>query len=228
MRPNDALVETFAPLSGIAGLAHGFVCRHPETDVATTDREAALQRLDPHYRSCLEGAGIDFDRLALGEQVHGDKIALIDRSWQKRNRPVPAVDGLITRITGQALGIFVADCCPVWLIDPRQRAAGLVHSGRKGSELQIVARAIERMRAEFLTDPADLVVVLGPCIRPPNYEVDLVPLIERSCRDAGVPDDRIHDSGADTASDLRRYYSYRVEKGRTGRMLAFVSWLSVS
>ena len=30
----------------------------------------------------------------------------------------------------------------------------------------------------------------------------------------------IHDSGVCTACDLDRYYSYRAEKGKTGRMLA--------
>jgi purine-nucleoside/S-methyl-5'-thioadenosine phosphorylase / adenosine deaminase len=30
----------------------------------------------------------------------------------------------------------------------------------------------------------------------------------------------IHDSGMCTACDLNRYYSYRAEKGKTGRMLA--------
>jgi copper oxidase (laccase) domain-containing protein len=32
----------------------------------------------------------------------------------------------------------------------------------------------------------------------------------------------IHDSGVCTACDLTCYYSYRVEKGKTGRMLALL------
>ena len=35
----------------------------------------------------------------------------------------------------------------------------------------------------------------------------------------------VHDCGLCTACDLDRYYSYRAEKGRTGRMLAFLSLL---
>ena len=35
-----------------------------------------------------------------------------------------------------------------------------------------------------------------------------------------MPEDQIHDSGLDTAADTKRFYSYRVEKGQTGRMLA--------
>ena len=33
---------------------------------------------------------------------------------------------------------------------------------------------------------------------------------------------QIHDSGVCTACDINRYYSYRAEKGKTGRMLALL------
>ena len=33
---------------------------------------------------------------------------------------------------------------------------------------------------------------------------------------------RIHDDGECTACDLEQFYSYRMEKGRTGRMLALL------
>ena len=33
----------------------------------------------------------------------------------------------------------------------------------------------------------------------------------------------MHDSGVCTACDLKRYYSYRAEKGQTGRMLALLA-----
>jgi hypothetical protein len=33
---------------------------------------------------------------------------------------------------------------------------------------------------------------------------------------------QIHDAGACTACDIDRYYSYRAEKGKTGRMLALL------
>jgi copper oxidase (laccase) domain-containing protein len=65
-----------------------------------------------------------------------------------------------------------------------------------------------------------MVVQLSPCIRPPHYEVDFAAQIIKQCRDRGVQ--QIHDSGKCTASDLASYYSYRMEKGRTGRMLALL------
>jgi polyphenol oxidase len=45
----------------------------------------------------------------------------------------------------------------------------------------------------------------------------------KQCRAAGVT--QIHDSGVCTACDLERYYSYRAEKGKTGRMLALLGLL---
>ena len=76
------------------------------------------------------------------------------------------------------------------------------------------------MIERFGSDPADLIVQLSPCIRPPHYEVDIATEIIRQCRALGVQ--HIHDSGTCTASDLSRYYSYRAEKGKTGRMLAMI------
>ena len=76
------------------------------------------------------------------------------------------------------------------------------------------------MIERFGSDPANMIVQLSPCIRPPCYEVDFVAEIIRQCRMLGVR--HIHDSGTCTACDLGRYYSYRAEKGKTGRMLAVI------
>ncbi|CAN5508350.1 hypothetical protein BH18VER2_BH18VER2_10590 [soil metagenome] len=66
-----------------------------------------------------------------------------------------------------------------------------------------------------------MIVQLGPCIRPPHYEIDFAAEIVRQARRAGAA--QVHDSGLCTASDLAHYYSYRAEKARTGRMLALLA-----
>ena len=76
------------------------------------------------------------------------------------------------------------------------------------------------MREEFGIASGDVIAQLSPCIRPPHYEIDFAAEIVRQCRDAGIKE--VHDSGVCTACDLQRYYSYRAEKGRTGRMLALL------
>lgn len=62
---------------------------------------------------------------------------------------------------------------------------------------------------------------VAPCIRPPHYEIDFAADILRQAREAGVQD--VHDCGTCTASDPDTYYSYRREKGRTGRLLALLA-----
>jgi len=61
---------------------------------------------------------------------------------------------------------------------------------------------------------------LGPCIRPPDYEVDFARAIAEQAGRHGVG--RFFDCGVNTASDLNLHYSYRIEQGKTGRMLATI------
>jgi hypothetical protein len=95
-----------------------------------------------------------------------------------------------------------------------------VHSGRKGTELGVVTNAIKQMTNRFGSEPTNMIVQLSPCIRPPQYEIDFAAEILQQCRALGVKE--IHDSGVCTACNLARYYSYRAEKGKTGRMLALI------
>jgi len=211
-------IEYFPALSPIDKIRHAFVGRIPGINVVS-DKTEALRRLDAVHREYRREIGVGDWPLITAQQVHGDKIAVIDHSIG-RDHEFAGCDGLITNQNRIALGIHVADCCAVYIVDPQTAAVGLVHSGKKGTELAIAAKAIDRMREEFGSSPADLIVQLSPCIRPPHYEIDFAAQIVEQCRAAGVK--QLHDSGACTACDLERYYSYRAEKGKTGRMLALV------
>ncbi len=157
--------------------------------------------------------------LVTAQQVHGNDILTITEA-PTDDMQFSGADGFVTNQRGVLLGIHVADCGAVYIVDPVARAIGLVHSGKKGTELNIAGRAIARLSEEFGADPARMVVQLGPCIRPPHYEVDFAATILQQCRDAGVR--QVHDDGDCTACDLQRFYSYRMEKGKTGRMLALL------
>ena len=210
-------VETFPALDAIAGVRHGFTGRVPGLDVKM-DRELALRQLDEHHVRARREMGLAGRTLVTAEQVHGREVAVVDAQTMA---PVPGADGLITASPDVCLGIHVADCCAVYLADPVRRVIALLHSGRKGSELGITAAALEKMRSHFGCDPADIIVQLSPCIRPPFYEVDFAALILAQARAAGVR--QIYDSGTCTGANVDRYYSYRVEHGQTGRMLALLA-----
>jgi len=211
--------EQFAALGALAGVVHGFTTRVSDIDVAH-DKAEVLARLDHVHREVRNAYGVGDRPLITAEQIHGNRIGVLDRAGE-HNECFAGCDGLITNRAGVCLGIYVADCCAVYLVDPVRHAIGLVHSGKKGTELGIARNAIQSMTKQFGSRAEDLVVQLGPCIRPPHYEIDFAAEIVRQCRDLGVI--AVNDSNVCTACDLTRYYSYRAEKGRTGRMLAFLA-----
>ena len=210
--------EQFPALSTIKTCRHVFAQRIPGIDVSH-DKAEVLEWLDAAHQEIRKAAGFAGWPLFTAQQVHGNNIAVIDRcSRGSVGREHPGCDGIITNQRSVALGIYVADCCAVYIVDPKTPAIGLVHSGRKGTELGVVTNATRQMIERFGSDPANMIVQLSPCIRPPRYEVDFAAEIIHQCRELGVQ--RIHDSGTCTACNLGRYYSYRAEKGKTGRMLA--------
>ncbi|HEY7001031.1 MAG TPA: polyphenol oxidase family protein [Candidatus Udaeobacter sp.] len=212
--------QQFSALGAIGICRHAFTQRIPGIDVSH-DKAEVLKRLEAAHDEIRNAIGIGDWPLFTAQQIHGNKIAVVDGcSHGSVGREFPGCDGIITDQRGIVLGVYVADCCAVYIVDPRRPAIGLVHSGRKGTELGVVTNAITQMADRFGSDPADLVVQLSPCIRPPHYEVDFAAEIVRQCRALDVKE--IHDSGVCTASDLKRYYSYRAEKGKTGRMLALL------
>lgn len=214
----DPPVETFAALERLPGVRALFVGRAAGIDV-DADRATVLARLDPVHRAALGRAGWDAARLATAEQVHGAEVAVID--GRSAALPARGADALVTSSRGAVLGVYVADCAAVFIADRHARCVGLAHSGREGTRGNIVGRTIRAMTEAFGAPPADLVVQVSPCIRPPCYEVDFAAEIRRQAAEAGAGD--IHDDCVCTGCDTLRYYSYRLEKGRTGRMLAAIS-----
>jgi copper oxidase (laccase) domain-containing protein len=224
--------EQFPALSALAICRHVFTQRIPGIDVSH-DKAEVLKRLDAAHREIRNAIGVGDWPVVTAQQVHGNKIAVVDEGGSTLRadrghrgvvsiprREFPGCDGIITNQRGIALGVYVADCCAVYIVDPKTPAIGLAHSGRKGTELGVVPNAIREMIDRFSSDPADMIVQLSPCIRPPHYEVDFAAEIISQCHALGVKE--THNSGTCTACDLKRYYSYRAEKGKTGRMLAFI------
>lgn len=213
----SSVVRPVAGLEDLAFVRAAFVGRIAGVDV-DADRETVLARLAPVHEGIRGELGLGGMVFATVEQVHGKEVAVVGRSDAF---PVRGCDGLVTVERGVCLGIYVADCAAVYLVDRRGRGVGLVHSGKKGTELAIVSDAVECLCRTCGADPGDLIASISPCIRPPSYEMDFAAEIRRQLSTSGITD--IHDSGECTASDTAVWYSYRLAKGRTGRMLALLA-----
>lgn len=137
----------------------------PYDDIAGTD----------NYKELAREYGTDPEHMIRVDQKHTDRILKAELysagSGVVRAGEEGPCDGIITDVPGLMLCIVTADCVPVSILDPVKRAAGIVHSGWKGTAAEISARAVEAMAAEYGTDPADLIVCLGPYICQDCYEV---------------------------------------------------------
>lgn len=208
-------------LSRLNAFPENFACfipRIPEVAVST-DREAVISALTPTHERVLQESGIAPRLLRRAQQVHGNRAAIVGDIGC--SYPVEGVDALFCGgVADCCLGIYVADCAAVWVYDTRSGARGLAHSGKRGTEQNIIGELLCRMQKTLGVQAQDCLAVISPCIRPPHYEVDIPATIAYQLREAGVLPENIVDSGLNTAEDLDSFYSYRAEKGHTGRMLA--------
>jgi len=192
---------------------------------------------------------IDPTDLTQAEQVHGDKIYVIDEKI--KGTISSGCDALLTRIPNIPLVIRTADCVPIFLLDPKTMSVGLVHAGWRGSLLNIAGKSIRKMRDSFKSKPEDILAAIAPSIGPCCYEIkenvikdlkeklknwkeftttsadeksylNLRKLNSSQLIEAGVPKTNITMSKECTACASNRFYSYRKEGEKAGRMFALI------
>ena len=104
--------------------------------------------------------------LCFSRQIHGkDIVAVSDGDGFSPFEPdfIPPVgDALTTANRGRYLGIQVADCQPVLLVDPKRQVIANVHIGWRGSVHNIAEQAVIRMGQWYRSKPADIHAGIGP------------------------------------------------------------------
>lgn len=167
------------------------------------------------------------------KQIHSNLVLRADEPGI-----VGEADALITDQLGLAIAVRTADCYPILLADAQNRAVAAIHAGWRGTAAQIVRKTLERMSAEFGTDPRNVLVCIGPGIGVCCYEVgddvsrqfglsgrthlDLASENRKQLEAAGVPPLNIEALGVCTFCDAERFFSYRREKEKAGRMTSFI------
>lgn len=107
--------------------------------------------------------------LATCNQVHGATVsaARSEQAW----RECDSCDALWATEKRVALGIKVADCLPVTIIDPRHDVIANTHSGWRGAVQKITAATIEAIAANSAFEPSSSHAYFGPSIRVCCFEV---------------------------------------------------------
>jgi hypothetical protein len=154
--------------SGKASLNLGWTKEDDAANVATNRR-----------RLLREVAGSSSATLLTSRQFHSGMVRVVEaadgvlegRLQTPDGRAVLRGDAMMTNVPGVMLGIQVADCVPVLVVDVRQRAVAAFHAGWRGTLVRIVERGIGRMRLRYGSRPEDLLAVVGPSIGACCYSV---------------------------------------------------------
>ncbi|MEY4760911.1 MAG: hypothetical protein RLZZ200_767 [Pseudomonadota bacterium] len=176
-------------------------------------------------------------------QVHGSRVVDLDRPGDRE------ADAAFTRMPGRVCAIQTADCLPVLFAAVDGSAVAAAHAGWRGLAAGVLEATVAALDAA--SPGVDVVAWLGPAIGPAHFEVgaevveafegpdpdaeiafvenergrwqcDLYTLARRSLSRVGVAS--IHGGGHCTVAESDRFYSYRRDGGRTGRMASLI-WI---
>ena len=147
--------------------------------------------------------GLGPDRVVWMNQVHGDRVEVVD---EPRDGAFDDTDALVTRTPRLALAVVTADCVPVLLADARAGVAAAVHAGRVGAARGVVVRTVEAMR-KLGAQPGDISALLGPAVSGRNYEV---PAALADEVEAALPGSRTTTAAGTPGLDLRAGIAYQL------------------
>jgi hypothetical protein len=200
-------------------------------------------RVQQNHARLAAAVGYDPSQLFDASQVHGASVVTLRGSERPESVRAEQADALVARAPGFAVGVRTADCVPVLLGDRRSGAVAAVHAGWRGVVAGVVREALAAMEAE----PEEVVAAIGPSIGPCCFEVgddvaarlaaaagdgivirrahekphvDLWRAVEHQLRHAGVR--TIDTLGACTVCESERFFSYRRDGARSGRMLSVI------
>jgi YfiH family protein len=204
-----------------------------------------------HLKHFLESIKIKINNLYLVNQVHGDKVFILDDSNLTFSEVAKiSADAVITQLPEKPIGVFTADCLPILVYDPRLKVIGAIHAGRKGTEKNIFYKVIREMARVYGSRPEELIAGFGPaiggccyevgedCIRPfkdlfpdekslfrfdlsGSYFLDLIAVNKLEGQKAGLLPENIFSMRHCTFCSTKNLYSYRRE-GKTGRILTTI------
>lgn len=173
-------------------------------------------------------------------QVHGHKVIVASARDYKERDTIIQADGIVTNSRDVPIAIRTADCLPVFIYDPKQKALGITHAGWRSTKKKILEGTLKKMKAKFKTRPQDVKVAFGPGLRFCCYEVtqeflklfpketkrregrlyfDLALANRHQLLALGVMPRNIFDPKTCTLC-TKKCFSFRRDQDRAGRMLS--------
>lgn len=173
---------SFDALSQTGLVRHGFSTRFGgvsegcfSTMNLTFNRGDNPEHVMENYNRMAGALGVEKENMVLSCQTHTVEVRKVTAEDAGKGVTIPRdytdIDGLITNERGLTLVTFYADCVPLYLLDPVNRAIGLSHSGWRGTVGKMGAVTVNAMVDAYGTKAEDLIVCIGPSICQDCYEV---------------------------------------------------------
>ena len=183
---------------------------------------------------------LDPVQIVIPDQTHSNNVVICTESGGISN-----TDGLITN-EKLVLTIQVADCIPIYLVDPVVKIIGLLHAGWRGIANGIVLNGIQKL-IQLNANPHNVIALLGPSIRQCCFEVGLEVarkldssfvrngrkggrmvklqgIVQSQLTESGVNQKKIIDINECTFCLGEKYHSFRREGESAGRMITILGW----
>ncbi|MBI3003880.1 MAG: peptidoglycan editing factor PgeF [Ignavibacteriales bacterium] len=183
--------------------------------------------------------GIGMARLAFARQCHSNVTKVVEKPGVYES-----CDALVTPLKNIFLTVTVADCVPVFVVDPVRNVVAAVHAGWRGSAKGIVTETIQSMVSEFGITAKDSFAFVGPSAGSCCYQVaddvarefsplfvekrgeklflDLKKVNTTQMSEAGIPMENVEVSSYCTICNPDLFHSYRRDQERSGRMMGVI------
>ncbi len=138
-------------------------------------RGDSKENIIENFTRIADAIGFDVKDIVMTAQTHTDNVLIADKNNKGKgifeDIAYTDVDGLITNEKNVVLAAFFADCVPICLVDKKNKAIGVCHSGWRGTHKMIAKKTIEMMGENYGSNPKDIIAVIGPSICVDCYEV---------------------------------------------------------
>jgi len=235
-----------------AGFRHGFFTRSGGVSTGnyaslncSTSVGDAREHVEENVRRIAGSFALSPERLAFANQVHGNRVLVIERHTDLMALRTEPADALLTLCDGVALGVRTADCVPILVGELGSGAVLSIHAGWRGLVGGVVEAAITTLRQVVGRSPR-LLACIGPYIHQRAFEVSEEVaerlsgvahpgVVARSARgrphvnlgevakvrlmSVGLSLADIDDLDRCTAENPKDFFSYRRDGGASGRHL---------
>ena len=125
----------------------------------------------------LTALEINFRDIVAAQQVHKDNISIVEKGDKGKGAlrysdGIAESDALITNISGIPLLMCYADCVPIFILDPIKKVIALIHSGKKGTELELTWKTLSKMQQIYGTNTHSCIAAIFPSVGVCCYKIN--------------------------------------------------------